>query len=86
MVQEEGCLRIYYSVNNSREYHAEEPQILDIAENFGPAIEVLVKSYPNYVSISELPLDDEIERIQIASDLWEVGLIKTSEPLGKDNP
>lgn len=73
---------VYYCVNNSREYHGESPQSLEIEEDTAPAVEFLIENYPQYVTVEELPVEDEIKRLQIAANLWEVGLLITEAPLG----
>lgn len=82
VVNEDDTIRIYYSVNNSREYHAEEPQYLEIDADLAPAVEALISHYPEYLAVEEFPIEDTAAKVQIASDLWEHGLLMTEEPLG----
>lgn len=73
--------RIYYNTENSRIYHGEDEQFLDIDLNLVPAVSYLMQSFPNYVSVEELPIDGDELKLQIASDLWERGLLVTKTPL-----
>lgn len=57
LVMEDETVKLYHSVENSREYHEYEPQYIDIGAELAPAIEFLLNSYPDYTSIEELPLD-----------------------------
>lgn len=46
-----------------------------------PAVEVLIQSYPDYVKVDDLPAATVDERIEVASVLYDKGLIITGEPL-----
>ncbi|XP_011548076.3 ribosomal oxygenase 1 [Plutella xylostella] len=81
MVMEEDGIRLYYSVENSLEYHAHEPQYLEIDESLAPAIETLLTSYPEYVFVENLDVASEADKLQVANDLWERGLVMTEYPL-----
>ncbi|XP_071567713.1 ribosomal oxygenase 1 [Temnothorax nylanderi] len=80
LIKEDTC-RIYYSTENSKEYHEYEPQFLEVDEKYVPGIKKMIISYPNFISVKELPIEDDEEKIQIVKDLWEKGLILTEEPL-----
>ncbi|KAG8233436.1 hypothetical protein J437_LFUL010547 [Ladona fulva] len=82
LVTEEDCVRIYHCIDNSREYHMlEEPQFVEIPAEMAPAVEFLIHSYPSFVSVDELPLDSETDKIQLVFDLWEKRLLMTERPL-----
>ncbi|XP_055606412.1 bifunctional lysine-specific demethylase and histidyl-hydroxylase NO66-like isoform X2 [Uranotaenia lowii] len=72
LVNEEDKLRIYYHMDNSREYHEFEPNFLEIDQDAAIGVELLVKVYPKAIAIADLPVDD---RIEFAKSLWEKGLI-----------
>lgn len=72
-------------MNNSKEYHGEEPQSFEVDEDTAPAIEYLVQNYPEYVTVEDLPVEDEVKRIEIAATLWEVGLVITEVPLAYES-
>ena len=40
-----------------------------------------MKTYPNYITFEELPLEDLAEKMRIAQDLWEKRLLLTREVL-----
>lgn len=69
--------KIYYNIKNSPIYHAEDEQFVDIDLNLVPAVSHLVQNFPNYVSIKELPIDDDALKLQIVSVLWDRGLLVT---------
>ena len=81
LVTEEDTVMLYYSTENTREYHEVEPQSLEIGADLAPAVEHLVTSYPEYVRVEDLPLDDLQDRMKVVGDLWERGILMTSEPL-----
>jgi len=81
LVTEEDTVMLYYSTENTREYHEVEPQCLEIGADLAPAVEHLVTSYPEYVKVEELPLEDLQDRMKVVGDLWERGVLMTSEPL-----
>eukprot|EP00096_Caligus_rogercresseyi_P013490 TRINITY_DN6129_c0_g1_i1.p1 TRINITY_DN6129_c0_g1~~TRINITY_DN6129_c0_g1_i1.p1 ORF type:complete len:440 (+),score=129.22 TRINITY_DN6129_c0_g1_i1:221-1540(+) len=81
IVKEEDSLRLYYNVENTREYHEMEPQFLDIDEDSAGAIEHLITAYPDYVKVEDLPLEDTETRFTLVQNMWETKLIMSKEPL-----
>ncbi|XP_014289629.1 ribosomal oxygenase 1 [Halyomorpha halys] len=90
IVEEEVCaedgtfekqLRIYHSLENSKEYHAEEPQYLIVDFSLLPSLRHLTLAYPNFTKLTDLPHDDEDVKILFVSDLWDRGLLMTDTPL-----
>ena len=78
-----GCSKLYYNVDNTREYHeiGPEPNFLEIDDATVPAIEALIQSYPKYVSVEALPIQDLDQKMRVAQDLWERKLLVTREVL-----
>lgn len=81
LLTEEDDVRIYHTLDNARVYHGNEPQFINISAEAGPAVEFLIHSYPEFVTIDSLPLATLDEKIAIASMLYEHGVLLTSEPL-----
>ncbi|CAH1402056.1 unnamed protein product [Nezara viridula] len=90
IVEEEVCneegaiekqLRIYHTLENSKEYHAEEPQYLIVDFSMLPSLRHLSFTYPEFTKVSDLPHDDDDAKILFASDLWDRGLLMTDNPL-----
>merc|ERR1719154_814499 len=81
LVAEDETVAAYYSTENTREYHEVEEQSLDVGSELAPAIEHLVTTYPAWVKVEDLPLDQLEDRMKVAGDLWERGIVMTSEPL-----
>jgi len=81
LVPEEDTVMLYYSTENTREYHEVDAQCLEIGADLAPAVEHLITSYPEFVKVEDLPLDDLQDRMKVVGDLWERGILMTSDPL-----
>jgi len=81
LVTEADSVRLYYSTENTREYHEVEEQFLEIGEDMAEAVECLVTSYPAYVKVDQLPGGELMDIMNVIGDLWEKKLLMTSEPL-----
>ncbi|XP_014600738.1 PREDICTED: bifunctional lysine-specific demethylase and histidyl-hydroxylase NO66 [Polistes canadensis] len=82
LVQEEDDqFRLYYSCENSKEYHEYMLQYLDIGKLFVSGIRELILRYPKFIKLADLPIEDEDNQYQMAKDLWERGIIMTESPL-----
>ena len=81
LVTEEDTVMMYYSTDNTREYHEVDHQCLEIGAEQAPALEHLITRYPGWSKVEELPLEELEERMKVAGDLWERGIVMTSEPL-----
>lgn len=73
-------VQIYYSTDNSKEYHEFEPKFLDIETDDAKIVEHLIHQYPKFTSMSDLPNDVE-RRYNVITDLFEQGLIMTENEL-----
>ncbi|XP_034240960.1 ribosomal oxygenase 1-like isoform X2 [Thrips palmi] len=79
--EEPDCVKLYHSIENSLEYHGEEIQWIEIPVHFAPAVEHLIISYPKFTPINDLPLENDADKIQLATELWERALVLTQKPL-----
>ena len=52
LVTEDDEIRLYYSVENTREYQEIEPQYLEVDADTAPIIETLLNSYPTYLKVN----------------------------------
>ncbi|KAK2706655.1 hypothetical protein QYM36_014639 [Artemia franciscana] len=79
LIMEEDEIRLYFSTENSREYHElfpEEPPYLVIESHLAPGVEQLILSYPRFMSVSKLALEDltsKISGIQLYSSAMPKG-------------
>lgn len=88
LLTEEDEVRIYHSLENTRLYHEIEPTFIQISSEVAHAVEYLIHSYPKYVTVESLPLPSIDQRIDVASMLYEKGLLLTGEqllPLDEDS-
>ncbi|XP_063297432.1 ribosomal oxygenase 1 [Pelobates fuscus] len=76
----DSCL-LYYSTDNPRVYHQEEPKSIEIDFEHVDAVEYLLHSYPKYVAVQNLPSGTLDEKITVATILFEKGLLTTKESL-----
>ncbi|KAG5325003.1 RIOX1 oxygenase, partial [Pseudoatta argentina] len=81
LIKEDNVYKIYYSTENSKEYHEYEPQYLEIDKEFVPAIKQIVEAYPDFISVKDLIIKDTDTKIQIVKDLWEKNIVITKVPL-----
>lgn len=81
MVRCEEQIRVYYSSENSKEYHGFEENFLEIEPSDAPAVEVLIRAYPGFITPDQLQLEDIDRSLTVAQDLWEKGILMTEEPL-----
>lgn len=73
--------KLYYNTENAQVYHGEEEQWLEVDSSMIPAIKMLQNTYPCYIEVDKLPMDDMATKMQLVSDLWEHGLLVTEYPL-----
>jgi len=81
LVSEEDSVQVFFSTENTREYQEVGEQSLEVGSDLAPAVEHLITSYPAWVKVEDLPLDELEDRMKVAGDLWERGILMTNEPL-----
>nr|XP_019953193.1 PREDICTED: bifunctional lysine-specific demethylase and histidyl-hydroxylase NO66-like [Paralichthys olivaceus] len=75
------AVHLYYTTENSRVYHKEEPKSFEIQTEHTDAIEFLIHSYPEFVNVGSFPCDSAEDKVALAELLFEKGIIHTEEPL-----
>lgn len=85
LIKEDDTFMLYYSINNSKEYHEMEVQSVEVDESIVPGISKLISSYPKYICVDNLPIEDEDAKMAVVRDLWEKNLIITQVPLHSIN-
>ncbi|XP_043915065.1 ribosomal oxygenase 1 isoform X2 [Protopterus annectens] len=73
-------LLLYYSAENSRVYHKDEPKFLEIDSEYADGIEKLIHSYPKYITVDSLSGETLDDKVSLASALFEKGLILIKKP------
>ncbi|XP_005502480.3 ribosomal oxygenase 1 [Columba livia] len=81
LCNEEAGVMLYYTTENSRVYHKEEPKFLEIDPEYTDSIEFLLSSYPNHVRVDSLPCETLEDKISLATLLFEKGILITKKPL-----
>lgn len=81
LVCQEAQFRLYYYLDNSKEYCEYEPNFLEIEPEMGSSIEVLIRSYPEYIGVSQLPLDDDEAKLDLVTVMWKRGLLMIEKPI-----
>ncbi|KAF7998527.1 hypothetical protein HCN44_010935 [Aphidius gifuensis] len=81
LVENKEAWRIYYSSENSKEYHQYELQFLELDSHIVPAVKKIIASYPDFVKVDDLPIEGEDNKVQVARDLWEKCIVLTDVPL-----
>lgn len=79
LIEHEDAYRVYFYTDNSKEYHEFEPNFMEIDGEMAPGIEYLIKAYPEYVPVDDLPLDDQLA-LDVALELWNHGMIMLDQP------
>ncbi|XP_014000450.2 ribosomal oxygenase 1 [Salmo salar] len=72
---------LYYTADNSRVYHKEEPKSVEIKPEHTNAMEFLIHAYPKFVTVGRLPCKLAEDKVSLAELLFKRGLIHTAEPL-----
>ncbi|KAI7799605.1 bifunctional lysine-specific demethylase and histidyl-hydroxylase NO66 [Triplophysa rosa] len=70
-----------YTTENSRVYHKEQPKSFKIQAEHIDAVELLIHSYPKFITVASLPCDKAAAKASLAELLFEKGLIHTAKPL-----
>ncbi|KAH8420460.1 hypothetical protein KR009_010607, partial [Drosophila setifemur] len=80
LVDDEGSLRVFFYVDNALEYCKYEPNFMEIEASEAAAVKMLIKAYPLYLKVGQLPLRTADRRVDVATALWERGLLMTEQP------
>jgi len=80
VTESDGSVRIYHHVDNGLDYCKYEPYFMEILPEEAKAVELLISAYPFYLTIDQLPLESSARKIEVATALWEHGLLMTEKP------
>lgn len=72
---------IYHNLENARVYQGSEFKCIEIDDEEADSVECLLKAYPAFVKVDELPLPSLEQQISIARLLYDKGLVMTRGPL-----
>lgn len=71
----EETVKLYYSLENTKLYQEIESQYINIEEEQAGAIENLIHSYPNFITVNDLNLSTVEEKIDLANLLYDKGIV-----------
>ena len=75
MTIEDGKAIFYHIVDNSRRHFETPLQPLEFEVDDAPSIELILTSYPEYVRIGDLPLEDDVDKIELVKALYAEGCL-----------
>jgi len=62
-------------------YHSEEPKFQPIPSEFSMALDKLLQTYPKFVAVKDLPLENDDLKLDCSEELFDKGFIMTEKPL-----
>ena len=77
----DNTIKIYFNVENSREYEEVEPMFLEVEQDLVPGFKALINTYPDYMKVENLPIEELDLKMKVVQDLWEKKLLLTKNPL-----
>ncbi|EDX17061.1 GD16684 [Drosophila simulans] len=80
VTEPDGSVRIYHHADNGLDYCKYEPYFMEILPEEAKAVELLISAYPYYLTIDQLPLKSSARKVEVATALWEHGLLMTEKP------
>jgi len=76
VVPEGDGVLVFHHVTNSRIFHGNgEPEQLEFDTCFTSGLEHLLLVYPKYTRISDLPAEEDDDRVTLANSLYQAGLL-----------
>lgn len=76
----DGVHQLYYYADNSKEYHGNDLNFIEVEESTVDVIKLLIQLYPHYAKLQQLSPNLE-EAMAVVYSLWERGLVMTKKPL-----
>lgn len=76
----DGAHHLYYYADNSKEYHGNEMNFIEVEEGTIDVIKRLIQLYPKYTKVKSLSKDVE-EAMGVVYSLWDRGLVMTKHPM-----
>lgn len=72
---------LYYYLDNSKEYHENDLNFLEVDDSGVEIIKKLIINYPKYTRVRDLSPGNYEAAQAVAYELWDRGLLMTSAPL-----
>lgn len=80
LAQIDDVHQLYYYADNSKEYHGNDLNFIEVEDSTVDIIKRLIQAYPKYIPIKNLSENIE-DSLAIAYSLWDRGLLMTKKPL-----
>jgi len=81
MISEGEGVTIYHNLENTRLIGDAELQSIEVECEYAPSVEALLMAYPNFIKVDDLPLENVQDKVDLASTMYEKGLLITNGPL-----
>lgn len=82
LVKVNDAYHLFYYSDNSKEYHANDLNFLEVDEDAVGIIRTLIWQYPKYTKIRDLTVPDNLETaLAVTYELWDRGLLMTNAKL-----
>lgn len=75
LVYEEDTYRLYFHNDNSMTFQEKEPNFIEILDEDCSIVDCLIKTYPEYTTIDNLPHDEDNRKVEVVKDLFNLGFI-----------
>jgi len=75
LVVEGEVITVYHTLENSRVYHEKDLDSVEFGLEAGPVVESILRSFPDYIKVKDLPHDDITYKIDLVTLLYEKGIL-----------
>jgi len=75
LVVEGEVVSVYHTLENSRVYHEKDVDSLELGLEAGPVVESILRSFPDYIKVKDLPHEDTTYKIDLVTLLYEKGIL-----------
>lgn len=81
VITDEDGTHVHYTVENSRQYKEIPLKRIELPGEMTDAAEFLLNSNSDYVKVKDVPLEDNESKVTLARQLYNLGLLRTKNPL-----
>lgn len=75
LVHEEDVYRLYFHNDNTMTFQEKELNFIEILDEDCSIVDCLIKTYPKYATIEDLPHDEDSRKVEVVKDLFNLGFI-----------
>lgn len=81
LVKVDDAYHLYHHLDNSKEYHENDLNFLEVDGDMVILIKALIQSYPKYTKVRDLAPNNFEAAQAVVYELWDRGLLMTNKPL-----